>query len=77
MMTGHFYPTNEKRLGNLLGIDTNSLDSACQIITKSPFPEICFNINVPDDNDEDFNRCIEALTKAFDKILPQKSSFEK
>ncbi len=76
-MTGHFHPTNEKRLGELLGLNINNIDSICKIVSNSTKPQVCININVPDDRDEDFDKCVSALSKAFDTILPEKSSFEK
>ena len=77
MMTGHFYPINEKRIGELLGLDINNIDSICKIIRNGIKPQVCININVPDDRDDDFDKCVFALSKAFDTILPEKSSFEK
>ncbi len=77
MMTGHFHPINEKRIGKLLGLDINNIDSICKIIKNGTQPQVCININVPDGRDDFFDKCVTELSNAFDTILPEKSSFEK
>ncbi len=77
MISGHFQPTNEKRNGVFIGLEKSNIDSVCQLIKNNSKPQICISINVPDDDDDGFNRCVSALEKAFGEILPQKSSFEK
>ncbi len=77
MMAGDFYPANEKRIGAFIGVNENNLDLVCKIITSASSQQVCIDDRLPEENDEIFNRSVEELAKAFNKILPQKSSFEK
>jgi hypothetical protein len=75
MVTGRFYPVHEKRLGEHLTLGKGAPDAACDAIRRQKWPEICLNDR--DISEEDFERCRAAIEEAFQKILPEKSAFEK
>lgn len=74
MVSGRFYPANEKRRGIFISIDTNDLDKKCSMITQQKYPMIAVN-----DRNEipELEQCFLETAKAFDEVLPEKSSFEK
>ena len=77
MVTGNFYPSNEKRVGNYIGLEKGNLDVACRMIVEASRPQLCINDSGWNENESDFNECVTALGKAFEEVFPQKSSFEK
>lgn len=74
MVSGQFYPANEKRRGQLITIDSNSVSQICNIITRQSFPQLCISDR---ENTPNLDQCFSEVAKAFDKLLPEKSSFEK
>lgn len=74
MLSGRFSPTVEKRLGQCLAPDSQNVSSLCNIIEQQSLPQICL---FDPDEDDNSNECYLKLNKAFNTILPHKSSFEK
>ena len=74
MVSGRFFPANEKRRGRFISIDTANLDRICSIIREQTFPQICLNDSYAG---ADLDFCIGEVAKALDGLLPEKSSFEK
>lgn len=73
MISGRFFPANEKRRGAFVTVDKNNIDRICAIIRGQDFPQICLNDNVGDD----LEYCMTKVAAALDELLPGKSSFEK
>jgi len=70
---GLFTPYNTKKKGLTLDICDKSLNRITQYITNQSYDILCMN----DSNDiEDFEKAKSSLKDSFEKILPQKSSFE-
>jgi hypothetical protein len=74
MVSGRFYPVNEKRKGVFVGINTGTLPLICEIIENGLHPQICL---CDKGNAPDLGRCMDEITRTLDKLLPDKSSFEK
>ena len=74
MITGRFQPANEKRMGRYIGLDEQNLDEACEIVRRQKYQQLCLNDNGAV-KDPDY--CFAQVAKAFESILPGKSSFEK
>lgn len=70
MLKGEFVPRSFK-FGKIISLK-NDNDSICKIIEDSKYKIICVN----DDESADFENTKNSLIKSFDKILPEKSSFE-
>ncbi|MBR6057685.1 MAG: Stealth CR1 domain-containing protein [Victivallales bacterium] len=77
MISGNFYPVNEKRRGILFALDINNLNHICEVIRNGSTSQVCINDKIPSEHDDDFNTCTIELSKAFNQLLPHKSSFEK
>lgn len=71
---GNFFPVRENRLGQILPITPQWLEKICWLIENQATAQLC--VNDSSDNTEP-ERCQKALKKAFESILPEKSSFEK
>ena len=72
MFSGRFYPAAP--FGNNYTITKDTFSAICNDIRKQSFPEICIN----DSGDEaEMRLCLDEIHKAFDSLLPDKSSFEK
>ena len=71
---GRFYPANDRRQGINISISPDNLEHACEIIRNQSVPQICVN-------DTRYNtdpvRSSSEIEKAFEVILPDKSTFEK
>ncbi len=74
MISGRFYPANEKRRGAVFLINADTLPRICDAIKRQSFPQLCWNDK---ECTPELEQCFHELEKAFDKILPEKSSFEK
>ena len=74
MVSGRFYPANEHRRGQHIMICRDNLAKICDIINRQSSPQICLSDH---ENTSDLERCFREISKAFDKLLPEKSSFEK
>lgn len=70
---GQFYPTRPQAKGRNISITSDNIDWICRIIRNQELPQVCLNEN---EQTMDADRCYELIRKAFDEILPQKSSFE-
>lgn len=74
MVSGRFCPVNEKRNGAFVDLAEESLPRICDIVRNQRFPQICLS----DKGDEDkMDRCFAAIAVEMDRLLPEKSSFEK
>lgn len=74
VVSGRFYPANEKRRGEFITLTDQTLEMACGVIRSQATSQICLNdkgVNA------DSDRCFGEIAKAFESILPEKSSFEK
>ena len=74
VVNGWFYPTNEKRGGKSTVIDEEHLAQICEDIRRQVCPQLCLNDT---EHVKDSRRCTAEIAKAFDSILPDKSTFEK
>ena len=74
MVSGRFFPANEKRMGEFVALNEETLERVCDIILRRPCFEIC--LNDKGSNDE-LERCFAKVALAFESILPEKSSFER
>ena len=71
---GDFAPTNIYRYGKEFFMNEASVTALCDVIRNRRFPVVCFNDSK---NVQDFEKCRDAVNAAFQRILPEKSSFEK
>ena len=73
LVEGNFVPRSSK-FGKYLEIHDSNINEVCDTIKNQKYHVVCLN-----DTDEscDFEKDKKALIEAFDKILPEKSSFEK
>ena len=74
MFSGKFYPANEKRRGSFVLINKGSIAQICRSISQQSYPLICWNDK---EGSPELEHCFAEMSKAFDKLLPEKSSFEK
>ena len=74
MVSGRFCPTNEKRLGRCLTLDERNLEDVCDAVRRQKWQLICLNDK---GTTKDPARCFAEAAKAFEAILPDRSSFEK
>ncbi|MBQ4200637.1 MAG: Stealth CR1 domain-containing protein [Kiritimatiellae bacterium] len=74
MVSGRFFPVNEKRKGEFIVLTEDTVASACDAIRRREYPEICLNDK---GTNADPERCFAEVARAFDAILPEKSSFER
>lgn len=71
---GDFYPTDILSQGQSFEISNSSIENICQIISSQKYMQICINDG---EQISDFAKCSQKLQQAFEKILSNKSSFEK
>lgn len=78
LASNNFYPINTRKLGTSfqLGNDENNLLKATTFIKEQKKPMICIN-DQPSIDEGKFQKMKEEIKVAFDKILPEKSNFEK
>lgn len=70
---GTFFPSRPDERGRRVQISPKYIDWICWIIQNQSMPQVCLN----DTNlNTDPEGCAELIRKAFDQILPRKSSFE-
>ena len=74
MISGRFYPANEKRNGILYMVNDGNLDKICDTIRYQTLPQMCLTDK---GSAEELGRCFEKILHAFNDLLPEKSSFEK
>ena len=74
MIMGRFYPSNEKDKGEFTTLNDECLAHAFDVIRRQLQPQICLN---DAGGTPDVERCSREIAKAFEELLPKKSSFEK
>ena len=74
MVSGRFCPANEKRRGEFLLLDEQTLPRVCDVVRNQMAPQLCLNDKGGDVSTE---RCFREVALAFESILPERSSFEK
>ena len=74
MVSGRFFPANEKRIGEFIALNGATLGRVCDIIRRGVFCELCLNDK---GSNAELERCFAEVARAFESILPEKSSFEK
>ncbi len=74
MVSGRFRPANEKRRGRFVTLDAATLPSVLETVRRRERPELCLSDKGPAG---DIGRCLAEVAKAFEEILPERSSFEK
>ena len=74
MVSGRFFPANEKRIGETFVLDERNLGRVCAAVRGQAYPQICINDT---ERMSDPGRCFGEVAKAFEDILPGKSSFER
>jgi len=74
MVSGRFYPANEKNRGALITVNAKNLSQICRIIRQQLLPEICLT-------DQEYNlelvQCFAEISGVFEELFPERSSFEK
>jgi hypothetical protein len=70
---GKFVPARAYSRGAARSIETKNMNEICDIIKNQRYPQVCLNDSAATDNAEE---CFERIRRAFDSILPEKSSFE-
>ena len=73
MTKGHFNPVHEKCRGREFALSERTLDEACNAIRNATCPQICLNDTEANNHPE---QCSLAVKKAFQELLPDKSSYE-
>ena len=74
MLNGRFCPDQARRRGTSVHLDEKTVDTVCRMIRNRSCPEICINDT---ENCENIYELFEETAKAFEAVLPEKSSFEK
>lgn len=74
MISGKFRPANEKRRGRFVMLDAKHVDRICDDIRRRSFPEICLNDK---GGIGELERCYAEVSRAFEKLFPERSAFEK
>ena len=74
MVSGKFYPANEKRNGEFIVLTERTVNAACDTIRRQACCVACLNDK---GTNADPDRTFGEVAAAFESILPEKSSFEK
>ena len=75
MLNGRFYPANEKKRGkNFTIYNDEDRIRICDAILRQAFPMLCI---IERETTPEIIRYFQDVSKTFDKLLPDKSSFEK
>lgn len=74
MISGRFYPANEKRRGRFFMINKNNVEQVCDAIRRQVTPQLCLSDR---SSGPEMDLCFQEVSKAFAALLPEKSSFEK
>lgn len=77
LASNNFYPVNMKKQGSHLSLNKKSLNDVTEFIENQKKPMLCINDHVDMDFDLSFEDIKTKVICAFDKILPEKSEFEK
>lgn len=70
---GRFFPDKGNRRGRSIQIVAPYMEGIISMITEQSYPQLCLN-DVSDNTDAEYNA--EQIISAFDRVLPQRSSFE-
>ena len=70
---GKFFPSTVDKRGSRLHISPENLDLICNRITGQGMPQLCLNDG---QYTRELETCMGSIITAFERILPQKSSFE-
>lgn len=76
LATGEFIPIKKKKLGQVYDITAHP-DAICRIISEQRMPMICLNDMALVEDPVAFEEAASEIKRAFERILPQKSSFER
>lgn len=71
---GEFEPTNVFKYGKEFFMNDDSLNELCKLIETQSCKMVCINDNK---DIKDFENCRDRIIESFEKIFPDKSSFEK
>ena len=71
---GSFYPSHRNRVGKMFQLSPNNVEEVSDAIRNQRYPQICINDSL---SNTEPARCTAEISKAFQSILPDKSSFEK
>ena len=74
MVSGRFYPANEKKRGLFIMVNSSNLSQICTAIRRHTFPQLCMSDK---ENTPDLDYCFSEVSRVFEEIFPEKSSFEK
>ena len=74
MVSGSFFPAHEEWRAYFRKIDRNTLPTVCDVIRRQSFPMLCIG---EEKYGPEIDQCYRDVAKAFDELLPEKSSFEK
>ena len=74
MVSGRFFPANEKRMGEFVALTEETVGHVCNIIRNRTSCELCLNDK---GSSAGLERCFSEVAGAFESVLPGKSSFEK
>lgn len=75
LMKGEFYPRDVFKYGNYISIKDN-IDQVLMFIRNKKYKLICINDEAVNISESEFEKLKEQINREFDKILPEKSSFE-
>lgn len=70
---GRFYPVRDNKRGKSFKLSPSNMDLIVEIIKKQLFTQVCLNDTLLNTEVNDSN---DRICKAFETILPKKSSFE-
>lgn len=76
LLKGDFYPRSFSDVSAILLKSNADIDKAVRAITSKKYAMFCINDELDNINNDEFGLYKERLIKAFDTILPDKSSFE-
>lgn len=74
LLSGEFYPTNMNRQGKIYTITGENVSTLCEAIIHNRHKRLCINDECPE---EVFERVQPRIIESFERILPEKSMFEK
>ena len=74
MTSGRFYPANEKKRGLFIQINRDNLPRISDVIHRQSIPQICLSDGRCDN---ELDSSLDEISRGFEKMLYEKSSFEK
>ena len=79
LASGNFVPERLEKLGAhyTISSDRDLVEKLCGLVTGGKYPMLCLNDADEIDSEEDFEWAKKKLLDAFDRLLPEKSAFEK